>query len=102
MRCIPFNVFDHLQSFHVALAAVEAGSEKDRDELAGERRPDDLGAQAEDVHIVVLYPLVRGIRVVADRRADPRELGGGDRRSYARAADKNPALGIASENGLAD
>ena len=50
----------------------------------------------------MLYPLVRRIHVVADSRADPGQLAGGDRRSHARAADEDPTLGIASENGLAD
>ena len=33
--------------------------------------PDDLGADAHDVDVVVLDRLVRGVHVVADRRADP-------------------------------
>jgi hypothetical protein len=31
MGGIPFNVFDHLQSFHITLAAVEPCREKGRD-----------------------------------------------------------------------
>ena len=90
------------QSFHIALAAVEPCRDESRDEVARKRRPDDLRAEAENVHVVMLYALVRGIDVVADRRANPGKLAGGDRRSHAGAADEDPALGIASENGLAD
>ena len=58
----------------------------------GERRPDDLGAEAEHVHVVVLDALVRRVDVVADRRADPGDLAGGDRGADARAADEDAAL----------
>src|SRR5215213_4769343 len=51
--------FHLLQTPHVALAAVEPRAEEGADELAGELRSDDLGADAENVHVVVLYPLVR-------------------------------------------
>src|SRR5690348_16748281 len=73
----PFHLRDLDEPRHVALAAVEGRSEKCGYELARERRPDDLRAEAEHVHVVVLDPLVRAVDVMADRRADPGELARG-------------------------
>ena len=86
---------------YVALAAVEPGGEKGADEVDGELGADHLRAQAEHVHVVVLDALVRGVDVVADRGADARELAGGDRGADARAADEDPALGVAALDRLA-
>src|SRR5262249_1789388 len=72
------------------------------DELARDRRADDLGSQAEDVHVVVLDALVRAVRVVADRRPDAYDLARGDSRADARAADEHAALRVAGEAGVAD
>ena len=44
----------------------------------------------------MLYPLVRGVDVVADGRPDPGELGGRDRRADAGAADEHTTLGVAA------
>src|SRR5438105_3269197 len=74
-----FHFFDLFQSLHVPLAAVEAGQQKRAYQIGRERRPHDLGAQAEHVHVVVLDALVRGVAVVADGGADSRQLAGGDR-----------------------
>ena len=71
-------------------------------ELAGERRADDLGAEAEHVHVVVLDALVRGVAVVADRGADAADLRGGDRGAGARAADEDAALGASAHDRPAD
>src|SRR5437763_11572013 len=69
---------DLLQSSYVPLAAVEPGQEERADEVGGELRAHDVGAEAEHVHVVVLDALVRGVDVVADGGADPRHLAGGD------------------------
>src|SRR4029079_16978173 len=61
---LPFHLLDLFKPAHVAVTTVEAGREKDSRQLGGQLGPDDLGAEAEHVHIVVLYPLVRGICVV--------------------------------------
>ena len=50
----------------------------------------------------MLDALVRAVAVVADRRADPGHLAGGDRRADARAADEHAALGASLLNRLAD
>ena len=77
------QIFDLLQPPHVALGTVEACAEERLDEVARDARADDFGAEAEDVHVVVLDALVRGVDVVADRGPDPRLLAGGDRRADA-------------------
>src|SRR5262245_36173868 len=73
---------DLLQAPHVALAAVEARAEEGAHELARELRADDLRTEAQDVHVVVLYPLVCGICVVTHRGSYAGELAGGDRGTH--------------------
>src|SRR4051794_31896780 len=102
MRHLPFHRGDLLKPRHVALAAVEPRGDECAYQLRRERRPDDLGAEAEDVHVVVLHALVRGVDVVAYRRADPGDLAGGDARADTGAADEDAALGIAAQDRLAD
>src|SRR3954447_8646802 len=92
MRHLPFHRCDLLKPRHVALAAVEPGRDERANQLRRERRPDDLGAEAEDVHVVVLHALVRGVDVVAHRRADARDLAGRDARADPGAADEPAAL----------
>ena len=60
-----------------------------------QRRADDARAEAQHVHVVVFDGLMRGVGVVADRRADARELVGGNRDAGAAAADDDAALGLA-------
>src|SRR5262249_2060964 len=98
----PFHGSHLLQPCHVALAAVEAGCKDDADELARDRRPDDLGAEAEDVHVVVLDRLVRAVEVVADSGTDAGHLAGGDRRPGTGSADQDAALGAAGKDLVAD
>src|SRR5918999_1596911 len=54
----PFHCFDLLQPRDVALAPVELRSEEGAHEVEGELAADDLGAEAEHVHVVVLDALV--------------------------------------------
>src|SRR5262249_10248924 len=98
----PFHRSHLLQTCHVPLATVEAGCEKDGDELLRDRGADDLGAEAETVHVVVLDPLVRAVEVMADRCADPGHLAGRDSRPDSRAADEHTALGPAGLELLTD
>src|SRR5205823_1292200 len=71
-------------------------------EVGAQARPDDLGAEAEHVHVVVLDALVRGVPVVADRGADARHLARGDRSADARSAHEHASLRAAGEDRLAD
>src|SRR5689334_8018196 len=98
----PFHRLDFLQSPQVTPAAVEPCPEERPHELAGKLGADDLGTQTENVHIVVLYPLVRGVRVMADRGADSGELAGGDGGTDTGAADEDAALRPAVQDRLAD
>src|SRR5439155_14134732 len=92
----PFHVGDLLQALDVPRPAVEGRTEKCFDELARERRPDNLRAEAEHVHVVVLDALVGAVGVVADRRADAGHLAGRDRGADPGAADENCTLGLAA------
>ena len=82
----PFHLLDLLQSLDITLATVEACREEGSHELPGELPADDLRAEAEHVHVVVLDALMRGVGVVTDRRADPGDLAGGER--YVRRLEK--------------
>src|SRR5437870_8246472 len=96
------HLLDLLQPTHVAFPAVEFGTQERADELGGQLRADYLRADAEDIHVVVLDALVRGVGVVAYGRADARELARRNRSAHARAADEDPAHGLAAANRLAD
>src|SRR5262249_48948711 len=66
----------------VALAAVEAGVDERAHELGGDGGADDLRAEAQHVHVVVLDALVRAVALVADGGAGgagPRGRGPGPR-----------------------
>src|SRR5947209_6549900 len=97
---VAFHGLYLLEPADVALAAVELRAQEGSDELRRERRADHLRAEAEHVHVVVLDALVGGVRVVADRRADPGQLAGGDRSADARPAHEDAALRLASEDRL--
>src|SRR5262249_51512259 len=96
------DFFDLAQPGRVRLAPVEARVQEGAHQVDGERRPDDLGAEAEHVHVVVLDALVGRIDVVAHGAADPVELRDGDRGTDARAADEHADLGIPVLDRLAD
>src|SRR5262249_58707586 len=81
-----------LEPPHVALLPREARGEVRAHEVVGEGGADDPGAEDEDVHVVVLYALVRRVRVVADRGPDPGDLVRGHRRSHAAPAEQHAAL----------
>src|SRR3954462_11457668 len=98
----PFHLCDLQQPRHIALAAVECCVQKRRDQLARKRRADDLGAETEDVHVVVLHALMGAVAVVADRCADARELAGGDRGADTGPADEHGTLRVAALDRLAD
>ncbi len=75
--------------------SVETCRQKRAHEVGGEARPDDLRAETEDVHVVVLDSLVGGVDVVADGCPNPGDLARGNRRADAGAADEHAALGLA-------
>src|SRR5215207_5618361 len=73
MSCA-FHFLDFFQPPTVPLASIEFCPEKDADEIGRELRAHHLGAEAQDVHVVVLDPLMRRVDVVADGRADAGKL----------------------------
>src|SRR6266511_2622254 len=93
---------DLRQPTHIALPAVELRGQERAHQLARQLRTHHLGADAEHVHVVVLDALVRRVRVVAGRRADPRELAGRYGRADSRAADQDTALGRRGVDRLTD
>src|SRR5471030_536396 len=97
----PFHLCDLQQARHIALPTVERRVQECAHELARQRRADNLRAEAKHVHVVVLDALVGAVGVVADRRANPRELAGCDRRANARAADEDAAHCVAALDRLA-
>src|SRR5215217_7332757 len=99
----PFHLGHLFEALRIPrLLRVEPRADERGDELARERRPHDLRPEAEHVHVVVLDALVRAVGVVADRGADAEDLAGGDRGTNARAADEDPALGLALPDHLAE
>src|SRR5690242_21438902 len=98
IRLLPFHFLDLFKPAHVALASVEARTQKRTDELRGKFRAHHLGAEAEHVHVVVLDALVGRVGVVADGCADPSDLarrhGGAD----PRAAHEHCPLGVAARS----
>src|SRR5438132_2053 len=99
---LPFHRFNFFQSLYITIAAVESCREERAHKLDRETRADHFGAEAEDVHVVVLDALVRGIDVVADRSADATHLRGGNRSADAGAADEDAPLRPAALDRLAE
>ena len=86
----------------MAYLAGEVGAEEGFDEFAGKFDADDAGAEAEDVHVVVLDGLMGGVGVVTEAGADAVDFVGGDGGADAGAADKDAAVGFAALDGVAD
>src|SRR5207249_708042 len=101
-RSLLFHLLDLPETAHVGLLAVEYRAEERADQIGGEQRADDVRAETEDVHVVVLDALVGRVDVVADRGANSIQLAGRDGRSDARAADEDAALGLAVADRVPD
>ncbi len=86
----------------MTLFSVEACGQKRAHEVGGEARADHLRAEAEDVHVVVLDSLVRGVDVMTDGCPDTGDLARGDGGADAGAADENAALGLTILDGRAE
>jgi len=78
------------------LLGAEAGGEEGPQHLLSQLEPDDLGAQAEQVNVVVLDALVGGVVVVAEGSADAGDLVAGNAGPYPGAAHQHPPLGLPS------
>ena len=79
---------DLVETTLVARLAAERRCQERQRAFERRFRADDPGAQRQHVHIVVLDALMRGIRVVANRRSDAAHLVGRDARPDPRPADR--------------
>ena len=73
-----FDVNDLSQPSGMAGGRTVSGAQKRPNHLESMLRSDHSGADAQDVHVVVLDPLPGGVGVVAKTSANPRELVGGN------------------------
>src|SRR5215207_5684457 len=96
----PFHFLDLFQPSTVPVAPIELRPEEDTDQVCGERRAHNLGAEAEDVHVVVLDALMCRIDVVADCGANSVELVRRDGGSDAGSTDEHASLCVAGEQNI--
>jgi hypothetical protein len=73
-----FDVNDLSQPSGMAGGRAVSGAQKRPNHLESMLRSDHSGADAQDVHVVMLDPLPGGVGVVAKTSANPRELVGGN------------------------
>ena len=71
-------------------------------EIFGKLGADNPRAQHEDVGIVMLHALMRGICVMAKAGTDAGNFVGGHRGAYTASADEDATLGIATQDAQAD
>ena len=92
---MPLDLQHLVETTGVAIGRSVAGSQKRLDDLEGQLRADDSATDAQDVHVVVLDTLVRGVGVVTDGRSDTGNLVGRDADAHATAADQDSSIGLA-------
>src|SRR3954451_12118465 len=102
IRSLPFHLLDLLKPADVALASVEPRRDERAHELGRELRADHFRAEAQNIHVVVLYALVRRIDVVTDGSPDSGDFRRCDRSADARPAYEHGPLGVAAPDRLAD
>src|SRR6185369_9610274 len=78
----------------VARLAAEGRAEEGDDAFPRRLGADHPRTERQDVHVVVLDPLVGGVRVVAHGRPDAADLVRRDARPDAGAADQDAAVGL--------
>src|SRR5512135_842587 len=74
-----FNGLNLLQAANMPFLLGETGTHKGADELPGHFDTDDPFTHHQHIHVVVLYPLMGRIGVMADSGPDAGNLVGGDR-----------------------
>src|SRR6478609_6591815 len=90
----PFQVAELLDAPAEVLLRAEFGGEECFDDVTGHLRPDDPCADAHHVHVVVFDGLACHERVMADRRADARDLVGCDAGPCTGAAEQDDPLDL--------
>ena len=84
----------------MTLLIAELGADVGASDLDGQLWTGHPLAEAQDVAIVVLDGLVRGIRIAGEKRARARYLVGGDAGAGARAAHHDRAIDVAPHHGF--
>jgi PPK2 family polyphosphate:nucleotide phosphotransferase len=92
----PFERTNLVEPSHVTWLPAESRAEKSGGQVARERFPDHTRTNHEQIHVVVLDALTRGIAIVADSRAHSVKLVGGDGRPHPASTYQNPAFGVAA------
>src|SRR5437867_2792433 len=83
-------------------SALERGGHPDGEDFVSEAERDDAAADREDVRIVVRAREAGGVQVVAQRRASPCDLVGGDLLALTAAADHDAAFRATLGDGARD
>ena len=86
----------------MSVLAAETSREERANQVLGEFHADHAFAEHQDVHVVVLHALVRGIGVVAQARANARDPVRGDRGAHGAGGHDNAAVRPGFAKGLAD
>ncbi len=86
----------------MSILAAETRREERANQVLGELHADHAFAEHEDVHVVVLHALVRGIGVVAQARANARDPVRGDRGAHGARGHDDAAVRPGFAKGLAD
>ncbi len=63
-----------------------------------DRRPNHMGSQRKDIHIIVFYTLMRGVNIVAERGPDSRDLIGGYGNPHPATADEDAPHSLPRKN----
>jgi hypothetical protein len=84
-----FQRSDLGQPTSMALLTGESGGEESPGQVFGKSGPDDTGAQAQDVDVIVFDHLMRRVGVVGDGRPDAPDLVGGDAGPRPRTANED-------------
>jgi hypothetical protein len=97
-RLPAFQPCDFGHTTAVTLGAAEPRLEKYFDQLPGDCIRDHAATQADDVHVVVLNPLVRRKALMDQACAHTRHLVGGNARANPTPADSDPSIHLAVGN----
>jgi hypothetical protein len=86
------------QSAQMPLGLAELGCEKRIDQVFGHSRSHGPAAHADDVHVVVLHPLLSGEVIVNQPGTHTRNLVRADRGTHPATADRDTALYLPSSD----
>src|SRR5258708_7656309 len=102
MDWLRFERSHFAQPADVAFFLGKLGGQECIDKFSGDNKSHHPAADTEDVHIVVLDPLVSRVVVLNQPGADPRNLARTDRRADSAAADSQAAFHLSGSNRLSE